>query len=64
MCLCNLASKAEILEVAKDFPSSDAVKHITRAGMDCCKCHADIIILMQRHCNRVVKDSSGSEVIW
>lgn len=64
VCLCNLVSKAEILEVAKDFPSFDAVKHITRAGMDCCKCHADIIILMQRHCNRVVKDSSGSEVIW
>ena len=64
ICLCNLVSKAEIIEVARDFPSFDAVKHITRAGMDCCKCHADIIILMQRECNKVVKDSAGSEVVW
>ncbi len=64
VCLCNLVSRAEILEVAKEFPSFDAVRHITRAGMDCCKCHADIIILMQRHCNKVVKDSAGSEVVW
>lgn len=37
VCLCNLVSRAEILEVAKDFPSFDAVKRITRAGMDCNK---------------------------
>lgn len=64
VCLCNLVSRAEILEVAKDFPSFDAVKHVTRAGMDCNKCHADIIILMQRVCNKVVKDGTGSELIW
>lgn len=64
ICLCNLVSKAEILEVVRDFPSFDAVKHITRAGMDCNKCHADIIILMQRECNRTVKDGAGSELIW
>ena len=64
VCLCNLVSRAEILEVARDFPSFDAVKHITRAGMDCNKCHADIIVLMQRERNKVVKDSAGSELIW
>jgi len=64
ICLCNLVSKAEILEVARDFPSFDAVKHITRAGMDCNKCHADIIVLMQRECNKTVKDCTGSELVW
>ncbi|WP_202319810.1 NAD(P)/FAD-dependent oxidoreductase [Archaeoglobus neptunius] len=64
ICLCELVSKAEILNVAKEFSSFDAVRHITRAGMSCNKCHADIIVLMQRVCNKVVKDSAGSEVIW
>ncbi len=64
ICLCNLVSRAEIEEVLKDTNSFDVVKHVTRAGMDCCKCHADIIVLMQRRTNKVVKDSGGSEIVW
>jgi glycerol-3-phosphate dehydrogenase len=57
-------SEAEIIEVLKDAPCFDAVKHLTRAGMDCEKCMADIIILMQRRVSRIVKDIEGSDVAW
>ncbi len=64
VCLCNLVSRAEIEDVLSFAPCFDVVKHVTRAGMDCCKCHADIMILMQRHVNRVVKECAGSEIVW
>ncbi len=64
VCLCNLVSRAEIENVLAETPCFDVVRHVTRAGMDCCKCHADIIILMQRRTNKVVKDRKGSELVW
>jgi glycerol-3-phosphate dehydrogenase len=64
VCLCNLVSKAEIKQAIDDAPCLDGVRHLTWAGMDCNKCIADIIILMQRHTKRVVKDREGSDVAW
>ncbi len=65
ICLCNLVSKAEILKAMEDSPCLDGVRHLTWAGMDCHKCMADIIILMQRHRkDGVVKDREGSDVAW
>ena len=64
ICLCNLVTEAEILEAMADAPCIDTIKHVTRAGMSCQKCLADIIILMQRHTKKVVKDVGGSDVAW
>ena len=64
ICLCNLVTEAEILEAMADAPCIDTIKHVTRAGMSCQKCLADIIILMQRHTKKVVKDVEGSDVAW
>ncbi len=64
LCLCNLVTEKEVEEVLKHAPSFDAVKHVTRAGMRCWRCHADIIVFMQRVANKTVKDSEGSDLAW
>jgi len=61
VCLCNMVTKKEILEVAENFKCFDAVKQITWAGMDCEKCKADIIRLVGE---KVLKDSDKGEIAW
>ncbi|MEM5823611.1 MAG: (2Fe-2S)-binding protein, partial [Archaeoglobaceae archaeon] len=61
VCLCNMVTKKEILEVAENFKCFDAVKQITWAGMDCEKCKADIIRLVGE---KVLKDSDKEEIAW
>ncbi|MET1124132.1 MAG: FAD-dependent oxidoreductase [Archaeoglobaceae archaeon] len=64
VCLCNLVTEAEIEEILKHTPCFDIVKHVTRAGMDCCECHADIIIFIQRKLGYSVKDQVKSDLAW
>ncbi|TDA25206.1 MAG: hypothetical protein DSO01_08110 [Archaeoglobi archaeon] len=61
VCLCNMVTKKQILEVAEQFKSFDAVKQITWAGMDCEKCKADIMKLLG---DRILKDREEEEIAW
>ncbi len=51
ICLCHLVSEAEVEEVLKLNPCFDSVRHVTGAGKSCEKCHADIMVFIQRSLN-------------
>ncbi len=61
ICLCNMVTKKEILEILENFKCFDAVKQITWAGMDCEKCKAEIIKLIGKI---VPKESEGGDIAW
>lgn len=61
VCLCNMVTKKQILEVAEHFKCFDAVKQITWAGMDCEKCKAEIMKLIGE---RILKDSEEGGIAW
>lgn len=44
-------SEAEVEEVWKLNPCFDSVRHVTGAGKGCKKCHADIMVFIQRSLN-------------
>lgn len=64
VCFCNMVSKAEILKALEEGACFDAVRHLTWAGMDCCKCHADILKIIEEHEGKVKKEIDGSEMVW
>ncbi len=64
ICVCNMVSKAEILKALEEGACFDTVRHLTWAGMDCCKCHADIFKLIEEREGKVKKEMEGSEIIW
>ncbi|MEM4946417.1 MAG: NAD(P)/FAD-dependent oxidoreductase [Archaeoglobaceae archaeon] len=61
VCFCNMVTKREILEIAKEFKCLDGVRQITWAGMDCEKCKAEILKLIG---DKVLKDREGGEIAW
>lgn len=61
VCLCNMVTRKEILEIVENFKCFDAVKQITWAGMDCEKCKAEIIRLIG---DIVPKESDGGNIAW
>lgn len=61
VCLCNMVTKRQILSVAEQFKSFDAVKQITWAGMDCEKCKAEIMKLLG---DKILKDLEEEEIAW
>jgi len=64
VCLCNMVSKAEIIKAIEEGNCFDTVRHLTWAGMDCCKCHAEIMRIMEERGGGVKKEMNGSEIIW
>jgi glycerol-3-phosphate dehydrogenase len=64
VCFCNMVSKAEILRALEEGACFDAVRHLTWAGMDCCKCHADILKIIEEYEGKVKKEIDGSEMVW
>ena len=64
ICLCNMVSKAEILRALEEGGCFDAVRHLTWAGMDCCKCHAEIMRLVEERTGKARKEIDGSEMVW
>nr|WP_269140548.1 (2Fe-2S)-binding protein [Archaeoglobus neptunius] len=64
VCICNMVSKAEILNALEEGRCFDTVKHLTRAGMDCCRCHASIIRIMYEHAGEAKKEIEGSDIAW
>ncbi len=64
VCLCNMVSKAEILRAIEEGECFDTVRHLTWAGMDCCKCHAEIMRLIEERTGKARKEIEGSDIVW
>lgn len=64
VCLCNMVSKAEIIKALEEGGCFDTVRHLTWAGMDCCKCHAEIMRIIEEKSGKVKKEIEGSEIVW
>lgn len=66
VCVCNMVTRAEILRALEEGECFDTVKHLTWAGMDCCKCHAEIMKIIEEYggIKKVRKEIEGSEIIW
>lgn len=64
VCLCNMVSKAEIVKALEEGGCFDTIRHLTWAGMDCCKCHAEIMRIIEKRAGKVKKEIEGSEIVW